>query len=311
MKKKSIQTLCMSACLAGSLLSSSFPAHADTTIYVTVDGELLNMDQPPIIDQNSRTLVPVRFVSEALGVNDIKWDQDAQKATFFDENHKIEVTMNQPDILVNGQTVTMDTTAQVVNGRSMIPARYIAEALGATVGWDEASNTVTIQRTKPQTNNLDKYGLKVKQNLPISLESEGLKVTLNSIYVYPYDSPAAKTVMQKYQVSPAPSKTPKYVILTNQTIENQSSDVIRYDGNDLMPKAQLIVWGFPSLKPVKSDSMSHFKVNDPEYLTFFKLQPGEKISGPTVYFNYYDLTKSIYLSNDNGRGTAVIIADNK
>jgi hypothetical protein len=311
MNKKGLKALGVSAFLAGSLLGSAFPVYAEN-INVSVDGELLNMNQPPIIDENSRTLVPVRFVSEALGAKDIQWDANAQKATIFDENHKIEVTMDQPEIQVNGQTVGMDTTAKVVNGRTMIPARYIAEALGATVGWDEGSSTVTIQRAKPKTNNLDKYGLKIKKDLPISTESEGLNITLNSIYIYPFDSPASKGIMDKYQLSASPSKTPKYIFLTNVTIENKSNDVIRYDGNDVRSKVNIVVSGSESAyEPVPSDSMNHFKDNDPDYLTFFKLQPGEKISGPSAYFHYGDSLNFINLSNYNGRGSFVTIADNK
>jgi hypothetical protein len=310
MNKKGLKVLGVSAFLAGSLLGSAFPVYAEN-INVSVDGELLNMDQPPIIDENSRTLVPVRFVSEALGAKDIQWDANAQKATIFDENHKIEVTMDQPEIQVNGQTVGMDTTAKVVNGRIMIPARYIAEELGATVGWDEGSSTVTIQRAKPQTNNLVKYGLHVKQNFPISADSEGLKITLNSLYVYPIDSPAAKGIIEKYKLATSPTSTPKYLFWTDVNIENNSTDVIRYEWSDLRSKANIFIAGSSSsYAPAKSKLLEYKTRNNPEYLETWLLNPGEKVSGHSVYIGYDELN-SIFLSNENGKGSEVTVADNK
>jgi hypothetical protein len=102
----------------------------------------------PYINKDQRTMVPIRFFAEALGVpNDdshIGWYQEIQTAVISYEDRVIAVKLGERKITVNGEAVPMDTAAEIRNSRVFIPVRYIAEALDANVQWDNENRTVII-----------------------------------------------------------------------------------------------------------------------------------------------------------------------
>ncbi len=115
---------------------------------VRVNGYLTDFpDAQPFIDKNSRTLIPLRFVTEALGA-DVSWDQAAKTASVEQDGIRCDITIGKADMLVtengNTSTVTMDTQAVLKDSRTFVPIRYVAEALGAWVGWSNAYKTVEI-----------------------------------------------------------------------------------------------------------------------------------------------------------------------
>ena len=97
-------------------------------------------DAKPFVDSNSRTLIPVRFVTEAMGAT-VSWDQDSQTAIIEKDGTKLEITIGERDIKVtkNGETtiVSMDTVAVTKEGRTFVPIRFVAESLGAFVGYSD------------------------------------------------------------------------------------------------------------------------------------------------------------------------------
>ena len=110
---------------------------------ILLDGELVTADSPPFVDENSRTMVPARFISEALGA-DVQWDDEAQLVTVTSGSTVIEITIGSNRIITNGKSTRMDTRATLVDGRTFVPVRFIAEALSLTVGWDGDTNTVLL-----------------------------------------------------------------------------------------------------------------------------------------------------------------------
>lgn len=103
------------------------------------------MDVAPYI-KNGRTYLPVRYVAEALGVTseNILWDGATNKVTLLKGDKVVQLTIGSKAMLVNGVSISMDVPAEITSGRTMLPFRFIAQALGATVGWDEATQTVTL-----------------------------------------------------------------------------------------------------------------------------------------------------------------------
>ena len=79
---------------------------------------------------------------------EVGWNGKEKKVTI--KNVKVEIILyiGQSDIIVNGQTHTMDTAAILENSRTYVPIRYVAEALGAKVGWEGATRTVVITTDK-------------------------------------------------------------------------------------------------------------------------------------------------------------------
>ncbi|MDD2301380.1 MAG: stalk domain-containing protein [Eubacteriales bacterium] len=131
---------------------------------VRVNDRLVSFpDTQPYIDGNSRTMIPVRFVSEALGA-DVSWDNNTQTAVISLNGTTVKVPVNSKIITVtkgdNTSTVTMDTQAVITDGRTCIPVRFVAEALGAYVGYSNYYNTVDICRetlTKDEVTRLRGY----------------------------------------------------------------------------------------------------------------------------------------------------------
>lgn len=125
-------------------------------INVTVEGTPVAWtDAKPFIDKNSRTLVPLRPIANALGL-EVAWNDDTNTAAFTDGETTTEFVigsnvlhafLNGLDIHVN---LEMDTAAVIENSRTYAPARYLAESFGYAVGWDQATQTVTIVKAEEE-----------------------------------------------------------------------------------------------------------------------------------------------------------------
>jgi len=118
----------------------------DSNIY-QLNGVAKVMDVAPYI-KSGRTYVPVRYLGYALGVAeaDVVWDEASQKVTLTKGDNVVELTIGSATITVNGETQTMDVAPEITNGRTMLPARYVAEGLGYVVGWDPGTRTVLISK---------------------------------------------------------------------------------------------------------------------------------------------------------------------
>lgn len=98
------------------------------------DTEIEFPDAKPFIDTNNRTLSPIRAISEAAGFN-VLWDGKEQKVTISKDENTIILYIGSPLVSVNEKAVTMDTKAQLINGRTYLPVRFIGETLGFDVIW--------------------------------------------------------------------------------------------------------------------------------------------------------------------------------
>lgn len=107
-----------------------------------VNGNKLQTDVSPTII-NGRTLVPLRSIFEALGAN-VYWDNSTQTATATKNYTTVKVTINNTTAYVNNVSNTLDVPAQIINSRTMVPARFVSEALHARVLWDSTTQTVYI-----------------------------------------------------------------------------------------------------------------------------------------------------------------------
>ncbi len=112
-------------------------------ITVTINGnEVVFPDVNPIMISD-RTLVPMRKIFEELGCS-VEWFENEQKVIASRGGDQISLTIGSNIMTVNGASNEIDVPAQVINDRTLVPARAVSEALKCTVDWDEASKTVTI-----------------------------------------------------------------------------------------------------------------------------------------------------------------------
>jgi len=128
----------------GKLEHSNVPVVVSAfDISVSIDGQRIAFDVPPQI-VNNRALVPLRGVFEALGAT-VSWDQKTQTVTVVKDDITILLTIGSASPTVNGTTVTIDQPGIIVNGRTLVPVRFITESFGVSVDWDGSSKTVIIR----------------------------------------------------------------------------------------------------------------------------------------------------------------------
>jgi hypothetical protein len=127
----------------GTGTGGSNSASAGNSISVTINGQPLQSDVPPFINSDGRTMLPVGAIAKALGAS-VQWDDATKTATLTLGTKTVEVTIGQNILIVDGAPVTMDTVAVIQDGRTFLPVRAVGEALGAKIGWDAQTRTVSI-----------------------------------------------------------------------------------------------------------------------------------------------------------------------
>lgn len=112
-----------------------------------VDGISVTIDVAPQIIEG-RTLLPIKWVAEPLGAV-VSWDPTDRKVTVSLGGTTLELWIGKSQARVNGRSIAIDSqnakvVPLIVNGRTMLPVRFVAEQLGADVQWEQATKTITI-----------------------------------------------------------------------------------------------------------------------------------------------------------------------
>jgi len=118
--------------------------------YISVNGISKKIDtegSKPII-QNNRTLLPVRTLIESLG-GTIQWNPKTRQVSIELNGNSIILTIGKSTAVVNGIKTPIDpknprVTPEIINGRTYLPLRFIAENLGIVVNWDSATKTISL-----------------------------------------------------------------------------------------------------------------------------------------------------------------------
>ncbi|MBS3873433.1 MAG: phosphate ABC transporter substrate-binding protein PstS [Firmicutes bacterium] len=129
----------LASTLQGVALAQTAP------ITIQLDGRQLVTDVAPII-VNGRTLVPMRAIFESLGAS-LTWTEATQTVTARKAATTVTLVINRATATVNTQSVPLDQPAQIRSGRTLVPLRFVAEALGAEVDWDGSRNRVIVTNT--------------------------------------------------------------------------------------------------------------------------------------------------------------------
>ena len=122
-------------------------------INYTKDGIKQAMDTSPYLSQEGRTMLPVRYVADALGIpsNQIIWDPVDRAVIIMEEgvgtlSTIIRIELVSKYMIINNVKIEMASAAEMKNNRVFIPVAEIARALGANVTWDESSLTASFSR---------------------------------------------------------------------------------------------------------------------------------------------------------------------
>jgi hypothetical protein len=128
--------------LLGTLLVL-LPGAAHAQVQVVVNGAPAQFDQPPLM-RDGHVLVPLRGIFERLGAT-VMFDSATQSIKAVSGSSTVELRLGSTMALVNGQQQALDTPALEVGGRTLVPLRFISQALGANVTWNNATQTVSVQ----------------------------------------------------------------------------------------------------------------------------------------------------------------------
>jgi hypothetical protein len=118
----------------------------------TQNGMPVTLDAAPVI-QNGRTLLPVRYVAEPLGAT-VAWAPTTRTVTIQRSSLTVALVVGKATAVVNGRTVPIDAADSrvvpvILQGRTMLPARFVAEQLGCAVAYDPGTKVVTVTYPKP------------------------------------------------------------------------------------------------------------------------------------------------------------------
>ena len=108
------------------------------------DNSIDENDTAPVIE-NGRTLVPIRAVIEAMGGN-VTWDAEQNAAVLTLGDDVITLVISSETALFNEEKYTLDVAPKIINGRTMLPIRFIAERFKFEVNWDGKTETITITK---------------------------------------------------------------------------------------------------------------------------------------------------------------------
>lgn len=124
------------------LLGLNVPFAAAQAAIVYLDGKPLTFEVPPMIIDGS-TLVPLRKIFEEQGAS-VDWEPSTKTVTATKGVIQIIYTVGSRTATRNSETLTLAIPGQIIDGSTLVPLRFVSEALGNTVGWESNSRTIII-----------------------------------------------------------------------------------------------------------------------------------------------------------------------
>lgn len=155
-KKRIVSFLLLMTMLVSNIVIGGFTASAADVVQVVLDGKALQFDVPPII-KNDRLLVPFRIIGEEMGAV-VAWDAATKKVTMTLGSDYVQLQVGN-NIMTYGQITAdqngqmqflgntpyqLDAAPEIIDGRTLVPTRAIAEGLGATVSYEASTKIVFI-----------------------------------------------------------------------------------------------------------------------------------------------------------------------
>ena len=146
----------------------------------SINGEVKKMDAKPFI-KNDRTLVPLRFIVEAIG-GEVNWDNDNRLVTVNSKGKTIELPIDSKTIKIDGQDVSIDQAAIIKGDRTFVPIRFIAENLDMVVNYINDTREIEISsfEDKKSDNNADMTQALDEKNAATNNSQKGQNNTKNT-----------------------------------------------------------------------------------------------------------------------------------
>ena len=170
-----------------------------------LDGEEIPIDDNGTVAyvDNGRTMMPVRAIAEAIGA-DVSYEGNTQTVTVESDEKIILMSIDESEMSVNGEKVELLNAPKIVNDRTMLPVRDVAEALDCEVSWNQETETATFTRPL-QTKRLIVFSENVnKENAVASIQGDGFtilqfdKISDAADYIDKYGTNGSGASMAKY-----------------------------------------------------------------------------------------------------------------
>lgn len=223
---------------------------------MTVNGEKVNIDEnntSPVI-VSGRTFVPIRAIIEKFGGN-VQWNGSTREIELTYHGNVIRMTIDSLTAYLNDEENTLDTAPTVINRRTMLPIRFIAESFGFNTEWEESKKTITI--TNSEKNEIISNVNKEDNTMYIKVNGTSLTVELA-------ENSSAKALaellkrgditidMSDYsnfeKVGELGTNLPK----NDEQITTAAGDLILYQGNKFVIYYDTNSWSFTRLGKIKN-----------------------------------------------------------
>ena len=151
-KLRIILTLIISTVLLSLPFNALGAVSASIPVDIKVNDVYIKTDADAFLIGDT-TFVPIRFVSEALGADSVKWNGANRSATITAGNTVITLPVGKKYAFVNGEKVYLDESVRIISDRTFVPVRFVAENLNATVKWNSIYYIVNIYKSSIQIDN--------------------------------------------------------------------------------------------------------------------------------------------------------------
>jgi hypothetical protein len=118
------------------------PAYVKSGLIVYVNGTKLSFDSDPLIYENTN-LLPLREIAEGMGAS-VTWNKQSGTITVEKEDHKMTLALGSKTVYYNGKAETASAAPRVIQGITYVPAQVFARGLGASVSYNQSTNTLDI-----------------------------------------------------------------------------------------------------------------------------------------------------------------------
>lgn len=161
MKTKLLKLICSTLAVAVATTSVAFASTVNMTLnydgknhaysaeevkILVNDEELKPADMPAVI-VDGRTMLPMRLIAQALGC-EVLWDEASSQAFIISDTSTVMFSLSAKTAYKNGEPLNLDVPALLINDRTMLPVRALANALDLEVVWNESTRTVSINNGK-------------------------------------------------------------------------------------------------------------------------------------------------------------------
>ena len=135
---------------AGFIISTFFASFSiaysmpvNDTISLYINNKLIETTAMPPVNLNGRVVVPAREVFEPMGAI-VEWKPEEKKAYVLCQNTLLVLEVGENEAWLNGNITPLDMPAQIINGKIMLPIRFVSETMGFDVLWQELTQSIYI-----------------------------------------------------------------------------------------------------------------------------------------------------------------------